>query len=103
MVQNSIGFYIAAIIIGFGVGVVFPIFQSMVNNLADANHRGAANSTLYTALDLGMGVGMIMAGLIAQYISIAAIFAISSVVCVIGLIFFRMYVLKFYESHQMSV
>lgn len=98
MVQNAIGFYIAAIIIGFGVGVVFPTFQSMVNNLADTNHRGAANSTLYTALDLGMGFGMIMAGLIAQYISIAAIFAISSVVCIVGLIFFRLFVLKFYES-----
>ena len=103
MVQNAAGFYIAAIIIGFGVGVVFPVFQSMVNNLADANHRGAANSTLYTALDIGMGFGMIMAGLIAEYISIAAIFAISSVVCVIGLIFFRLFVLKFYESNQMGV
>lgn len=98
MVQNAIGFYIAAIIIGFGIGVVFPIFQSMVNNLADTNHRGAANSTLYTALDLGMGFGMIMAGLIAQHISIAAIFAISSVVCIAGLIFFRVFVLKFYEN-----
>lgn len=103
MVQNAAGFYIAAIIIGFGVGVVFPVFQSMVNNLADANHRGAANSTLYTALDIGMGFGMIMAGLIAEYISIAAIFAISSIVCVIGLIFFRLFVLKFYESNQMGV
>jgi MFS family permease len=103
MVQNAAGFYIAAIIIGFGVGVVFPVFQSMVNNLADANHRGAANSTLYTALDIGMGFGMIMAGLIAEYISIAAIFAISSVVCVIGLIFFRLFVLKFYENNQMGV
>ena len=103
MVQNAIGFYIAAIIIGFGIGVVFPTFQSMVNNLADVNHRGVANSTLYTALDIGMGFGMIMAGLIAQYISIAAIFAISSVVCVAGLVFFRLYVLQFYENNKVGV
>ena len=100
MVQNAIGFYIAAIIIGFGIGVVCPTFQSMVNNLADASHRGVANSTLYTALDIGMGFGMIMSGLIAQYISIAAIFAINGLVCIAGLIFFRVYVLKFYESHE---
>lgn len=92
-------FYISAIIIGFGNGVVFPTFQSMVNNLADARHRGAANSTLYTAVDIGMGFGMIMAGLIAQHISISAIFSISAAVCAVGLIFFRLYVLKFYESH----
>ena len=97
--KSWIVFYFSAIIIGFGNGVVFPTFQSMVNNLADAEHRGAANSTLYTAVDLGMGLGMIMAGLIAQYISISAIFLISSFVCAIGLIVFRLYVLKYYENH----
>jgi len=99
LAKNAVIFYISAIIIGFGNGVIFPTFQSMVNNLANARHRGAANSTLYTAVDLGMGIGMITAGLIAQYISISAIFAISSLVCTAGLIFFRLYVLKFYESH----
>jgi len=97
MVQNAVEFYISALIIGFGIGVVFPTFQSMVNMLADARHRGAANSTLYTAVDVGMGFGMIMAGLIAQYVSISAIFWISSLVCVSGLLFFRIYVIRAYE------
>jgi predicted MFS family arabinose efflux permease len=70
----------------------------MVNNLADSAHRGAANSTLYTAVDLGMGFGMIMAGLIAQHISISAIFWVNAAVCSAGLIFFRMFVLKQYEE-----
>ncbi len=99
LAKSATVFYISAVIIGFGNGVVFPTFQTMVNNLADARHRGAANSTLYTAVDIGMGFGMIMAGLIAQYISISAIFAISTMACAIGLIFFRLFVLKFYESH----
>lgn len=99
MAKSAVIFYISAIIIGFGNGVVFPTFQAMVNNLADATHRGAANSTLYTAVDIGMGFGMIMAGLIAQHISIAAIFAVSAFVCAVGLIFFRLFVLKFYENH----
>jgi MFS family permease len=98
LAKNAVLFYISAIIIGFGNGVIFPTFQSMVNNLADTKHRGSANSTLYTAVDLGMGFGMIMAGLIAQRISISAIFWISAIVCVTGLIFFRCFVLKFYES-----
>jgi len=97
-VQNATGYYISAIFIGFGIGVVFPTFQSMVNNLADSQHRGAANSTLYTALDIGMGFGMSMSGLIAQYISISAIFIISSTVCLIGLVFFRIFVVNKYEK-----
>jgi MFS family permease len=99
LAKNEVLFYISAIIIGFGNGVIFPTFQSMVNNLADSVHRGIANSTLYTAVDLGMGFGIIMAGLIAQHISLSAIFWISSLVCLAGLMFFRFFVIKYYESH----
>ncbi len=99
LAKNEVLFYLSAIIIGFGNGVIFPTFQSMVNNLAESKNRGIANSTLYTAVDLGMGFGMIMAGLIAQHISISAIFWIDSLVCAAGLIFFRSLVLDFYKSH----
>jgi len=98
LAKNAVLFYTSAIIIGFGNGVIFPTFQSMVNNLADSAHRGVANSTLYTAVDLGMGFGMIMAGLIAQNISISSIFWINSLVCLAGLIFFRFSVLRYYEG-----
>lgn len=99
LVRNAAGFYTSALIIGFGIGVVFPTFQTIVNNLAHNGNRGAANSTLYTALDLGMGLGMVVSGLIAQYMSIAAVFLISSAVCFIGLVFFRMKVIGFYNRN----
>jgi len=102
MAKNETLFYLSAIIIGFGNGVIFPTFSSMVNNLAEATHRGAANSTLYTAVDIGMGVGMIMAGLIAQHISLSAIFWISALVCIAGLVFFRTFVLGYYENFQLK-
>ncbi|HNW88350.1 MAG TPA: MFS transporter [Bacteroidales bacterium] len=99
LAEDAVLFYISAIIIGFGNGVIFPTFQSMVNNIADPAHRGAANSTLYTAVDLGMGLGMIMAGFIAQQISLSAIFWTSALVCAAGLLFFRFFVLGFYERN----
>jgi MFS family permease len=71
----------------------------MIINLADSSHRGVANSTLYTAVDLGMGFGMIMAGLIAQHFSLSAIFWVNSLVCITGLLFFRFLVLGYYENH----
>ena len=101
LMKNITGFYISALIIGFGIGVVFPTFQTIVNNLADNNNRGAANSTLYTALDTGMGLGMIVSGFIAQYISISAVFLISSAVCVAGLAFFRLKVIGFYNRNYL--
>jgi MFS family permease len=99
LVRNAAGFYSSALIIGFGIGVVFPTFQTIVNNLANNGNRGAANSTLYTALDLGMGLGMILSGLIAQYISIVAVFLISTAVCIAGLLFFRIKVIDFYNQN----
>ena len=100
LVRNAAGFYISALIIGFGIGVVFPTFQTIVNNLANNGNRGAANSTLYTALDLGMGLGMMISGLIAQYISISALFLISAVVCLVGLAFFRLKVNGYYQLNS---
>jgi MFS family permease len=99
LAKNEFLFYLSAIIIGFGNGVIFPTFSSMVNNLADSSHRGAANSTLYTAIDIGMGSGMILAGLIAQHFSISAFFWVCALVCAAGLLFFRNVVLQYYESN----
>jgi MFS family permease len=101
LANNAVLFYLSAIIIGFGNGVIFPTFQSMVNNLADSAHRGAANSTLYTAVDLGMGIGMIMGGIIAQHINYSAIFWTNALVCAAGLLFFRIFVLKAYENREL--
>ncbi|MDP4210310.1 MAG: MFS transporter [Bacteroidota bacterium] len=97
LVRNPLGFYGAAILIGFGIGVVFPIFQAMVNNLATSDRRGAANSTLYTALDLGMGLGMVVMGVISEHTSISFAFLVSALICVLGLALFRGVVLKYYE------
>lgn len=97
--DNAIGFYISAMVIGFGIGVVFPVFQTMVNNLANASRRGAANSTLFTALDLGMGSGMVMMGYVAQYYSISATFVLSAAISLIGLIFFMKITAGHYQKN----
>ena len=95
--SNAAGFYIAALLIGFGIGVVFPVFQAMVNNLADSTRRGAANSTLYTALDIGMGLGMVMMGYVAEYFNIAATFMVSTFIIGVGLLVFRRMVAPYYK------
>ena len=102
LVKNPIGFYGSAIILGFGNGVIFPTFQTMVNNLSKPTRRGAANSTLYTALDLGMGFGMIIMGIISQSASITAAFIVSAFICMIGLIYFISFTLGHYEKHKLE-
>ena len=96
LVRNAYGFYFSAIILGFGNGVVWPTFQTMVNNIVQPNRRGAANSTAFIAMDLGMGLGMILAGLISQQYSISVAFLFCSAFSVIGLTFFLNMTLKHY-------
>lgn len=73
-VHNSVGFYGAAIIIGLGNGHLWPAMQTMFINMAHANQRGTANSTMLTSWDAGMGLGVIGGGCIAEYAGYTAAF-----------------------------
>ena len=100
--QNQTGFYLAAVILGFGNGVVFPTFQTMTNNMVPAERRGAASSTLFIAVDIGMGLGMILVGLISQYFSMTTAFLVCSGICVAGLLLFLFLTLNHYLTHQVN-
>jgi MFS family permease len=96
LVRNEYGFYFSAIILGFGNGVVWPVFQAMINNIVTPNRRGAANSTAFMAMDMGMGLGMIMAGAISQRYTISVAFICCSVASAAGLFLFLRVTLKHY-------
>jgi MFS family permease len=100
--QVPAGFYAAAVILGFGNGVVFPTFQTMTNNMVTASRRGAASSTLFIAVDLGMGLGMILFGVISQFFSMAAAFLVCSCICAAGLLLFLFVTYGFYQSHRVN-
>jgi MFS family permease len=100
LIQNSFGFYGAAVILGFGNGVVFPTFQAMTNNMVPSNRRGAANSTIFTSVDIGMGLGMIIVGSIAQQFSISTAFVVCSAICILALIFFILFTVGYYEKNK---
>jgi MFS family permease len=101
-VKNPAGFYGAAIILGFGNGVVFPTFQAMTNNMVSQNRRGAANSTLFTSVDLGMGIGMIIVGAISQRYSISAAFLVCSFISASALAFFLIYSAAHYRKYMVK-
>lgn len=100
LVKNSVAYYSSGIVLGFGIGAVFPGFQAMINNMATAEKRGAANSTLYTALDLGMGLGMIVTGYLGEYFSISLAFLLCAVIILFGLLYFRNQTLALYARQK---
>lgn len=91
------GFFISSFILGIGSGIIMPTFQAMVNNIAGAQHRGAANSTLFTALDLGIGIGMIGMGLSSAWIGLTYSFIACGVVNLAALVLFITYTHRHYS------
>ena len=59
-------YFLSAFLIGAGYGTIFPAFLTLFVNMVPHNQRGTANSTWLTAFDLGIGIGMIIAGKIAE-------------------------------------
>ena len=98
--QNQSGFYVAALVLGFGNGVVFPTFQTMTNNMVPSSRRGAASSTLFISVDIGMGLGMILTGVISQFFSIQSAFLVCSGIAASGLVLFLTFTLNHYSSHR---
>ena len=72
--HNPWGYYGAALVIGLGNGHMFPAFQTMFINLASNDRRGTANSTLLVSWDIGVGLGVLFGGMLAEYSGFHAAF-----------------------------
>ena len=68
------GYYGSALLIGLGNGHMWPAFQNMTINVAGNNQRGTANSTILISWDIGMGLGILVGGVIAEFMGYAAAF-----------------------------
>ena len=99
--HNAWGFYGAAFIVGLGNGHMFPAFQTMFINLAPSSQRGTANSTLYTAWEIGVGLGIILGGVLAEYFSYGTAFWIAWLGNSAGAIFFFAYARRHFLQHRL--
>ena len=85
---HPVCFYATAILVGLGNGHMWPAFQNMIISVAHHNERGTANSTLLTSWDLGMGLGIVIGGVIAEYFGYSAAFWTVVAVHVIGVVMY---------------
>lgn len=92
------GFVAAAVVIGAGNGMVWPTIQTMVINMVEPQRRGVANSTYFSALDLGIGTGSILLGWLANLTSIGTVYFVSGLLLIIPLVYFFVHVLKDYNE-----
>lgn len=89
--HNYWGFFGAALIIGLGNGHMFPAFQTMFINLASNEQRGTANSTLLVSWDIGIGLGILIGGSVAENFGYTEAFWVAWGVNLLGVLLFYLY------------
>lgn len=94
------GFVLSGFLIGLGYGIIFPTFQAMANNLVGPGRRGAANSTFFTALDLGIGIGAVFTGYLAQLAGLVNAFGVLALVTVAGIVWYLAVTQPHYLHHH---
>lgn len=102
LLHNVWGFYGCALLVGLGNGHLWPAFQNMFVNLAPANKRGTANASLLTSWDLGVGLGVLIGGYLAENYNYHAAFWCSWIIEVLGVIFYFAHVRGSYNRHKLA-
>lgn len=101
-IPNHIGYYGSAILIGLGNGHLWPAFQNMIINVAHHHERGTANSTILVSWDVGMGLGILVGGVIAELFSYTAAFWTVAIVNLIGVVLYFLRTQQFFLSRRLS-
>ena len=102
LVPNGIGYYSSALLIGLGNGHMWPAFQNMTINVAHNNQRGTANSTILISWDIGMGLGILLGGVIAEFLGYSAAFWTVVVVNATGVLIFFLATKAFFLQRNLN-
>ena len=102
LVPNDVGYYGSALLIGLGNGHMWPAFQNMTINVAQNNQRGTANSTILISWDIGMGLGILVGGVIAEYFGYGAAFWTVVVINAAGVLTFFAATKNFFLSRNLN-
>ena len=98
---NDIGYFGSAILIGLGNGHMWPAFQNMFINLARNDQRGTANSSVLISWDIGMGLGVLMGGILANAFGYLSAFWTMVIVNVASVATFFAFARSHYNRHKL--
>lgn len=99
---NFIGYYGSAILIGLGNGHLWPAFQNMMISMAHHNERGTANSTILISWDVGMGLGILLGGILAESFGYSTAFWTVAVVNLAGVLLYFLRSQRFFLERKIE-
>ena len=81
-VDNPMQFLVAGAVIGLGFGGLNPSFQTLAVLAAPRNKSGLATSTYFLSMDVGVGLGSFILGVVADFTSYRVMYLFCSIVVV---------------------
>jgi len=84
----SLLFFIVAVLLGLGYGMIFPAYNTLFVDLAPNNRRATASSTYLTSWDLGIGIGLVFGGTLSGWFGFPITYEVGTVLVLISTVFF---------------
>lgn len=100
-VTCGIIFFLIALLLGVGFGIMFPAYNTLFVNLAPNSQRGTATSTYLTSWDVGIGIGMLTGGYIADISSFDKAYLFGACLTILSMLYFNLKVSPHYHKNKL--
>ena len=97
----TIVFFSVALLLGVGFGIMFPAYNTLFVNLAPNSQRGTTTSTYLTSWDVGIGIGMLTGGYIAEVSTFDKAYLFGACLTIVSMLYFNGKVAPNYHKNKL--
>lgn len=97
----TVVFFAVALLLGVGFGIMFPAYNTLFVNLAPNSQRGTATSTYLTSWDVGIGIGMLAGGYIAEVSTFDKAYLFGACLTIVSMLYFNGKVAPHYHKNRL--
>ena len=97
----TVVFFAVALLLGVGFGIMFPAYNTLFVNLAPNSQRGTATSTYLTSWDVGVGIGMLAGGYIAEVSTFDKAYLFGACLTIVSMLYFNGKVAPHYHKNKL--
>ena len=97
----TVVFFAVALLLGVGFGIMFLAYNTLFVNLAPNSQRGTATSTYLTSWDVGIGIGMLAGGYIAEVSTVDKAYLFGACLTIVSMLYFNGKVAPHYHKNKL--